>query len=303
MTCYAAFGYEGHESRGYGVVSLRLVPGVATAEVLPEIVELLTRVFPRERPWGPDLEWQYLKNPCGAARYINAYDESGTLIAHYALLPAPPLAEPPVAVASTYLSLNVAADPAARVPGLMVATTRALFRHIEAEGPALLLGVTNEKSYQGFVRMLKFGSLGRLLLTLHPPGVLPRTQIPRALSTDLRQLGWRTQRPGVRAFADAGRGALTARLRYLGMPLDAVLSIGLEPQLVRQLGLPGVAFYTPRLYAGFGGPVRHGIRVPDRARPSPLEYVFRFLGDPDHTQTMARHLANRRFEFFDFDVV
>jgi hypothetical protein len=271
--------------------------------VLPEIVELLTRVFPRERPWAPDLEWQYLKNPCGAARYINAYDQSGTLIGHYALLPAPPLADPPVSVASTYLSLNVAADPTARVPGLMVATTRALFRQIEAEGPALLLGVTNEKSFQGFVRMLKFESLGRLLLTVHPPGVLPLTQTPRALSTDIRQLAWRTQRPGVRAFAVAALGALTARLRYLGMPLDAVLSTGLEPELVRQLGLPGPAFYTPRLYAGFGGAVRHGIPVPDRARPSPLEYVFRFLGDPGRTPALARHLASRKFEFLDFDVV
>jgi hypothetical protein len=185
----------------------------------------------------------------------------------------------------------------------MVATTRALFREIEAEGPALLLGVTNEKSFQGFVRMLKFGSLGRLLLTAHPPGVMPLTQTPRALSTDIRQLGWRTQRPGVRAFADVAHGAVTARLHFLGMPLDAVLSTGLEPEWVRQLGLPSPAFYTPRLYAGFGGPVRHGIQVPDRARPSPLEYVFRFLGDPNHTPMLARHLTNRKFEFLDFDVV
>jgi len=260
-------------------------------------------VFPRERPWAPDLEWQYLQNPYGPARYINAYDQSGTLIGHYALLPTPPLAEPPVPVASTYLSLNVAADPAARVPGLMVATTRALFRQIEGEGPALLLGVTNEKSFQGFVRMLKFASLGRLVLTVHPPGVLPLTQAPRALSTDFRQLAWRTQRPGVRAFADSARGAVTARLQYLGVPLDAVLSTGLAPELVRGLRLPCPAFYTPRLYAGFGGPVRHGIPVPDRARPSPLEYVFRFLGNPDHTGELARHLASRAFEFLDFDVV
>ena len=284
-------------------MSLRLAPGVATAEVLPEIVELLTRVFPRDRPWAPDLEWQYLKNPSGPARYMNAYDQSGALIAHYALLPTLPLLDPPIAVAGTYLSLNVAADPSARVPGLMVATTRALFRQIEAEGPALLLGVTNEKSFHGFVRMLGFRSLGRLLLTVQPPGVLPQTETPRALSTNIRQLTWRTQRPGVRAFAHPGHGALTARLHHFGMPLDAVLSIRLEPELVRQLDLPFPAFYTPRLYASFGGPVRRGIRVPDRARPSPLEYVFRFLGDSNHTETIARHLGGRRFEFLDFDVV
>ena len=284
-------------------MSLRLAPGVATPEVLPEIVGLLTRVFPRERPWAPDLEWQYLKNPAGPARYINAYDTAGALIAHYALLPTLPLVDPPVTVARTYLSLNVAADPRSRVPGLMLATTRALFRQIEAEGPALLLGVTNEKSFQGFVRMLNFRSLGRLLLTVQPPGVLPLTNTPRALSTSIRQLAWRSGRPGIRAFADPGRGAVTVRLRHHGLPLDAVLSTGLDPQLVGQLGLPFPAFYTPRLYAGFGGAVRRGIAVPDRARPSPLEYVFRYLGDPNLTETLARHLAARRFEFLDFDVV
>ena len=284
-------------------MSLRLMPGVATAEVLPEIGKLLTRVFPRERPWAPDLEWQYLRNPCGPARYINAYDQSGVLIGHYALLPTLPLVDPPVPVASTNLSLNVAADPTAKVPGLMVATTRALFREIEAEGPALLLGVTNEKSFQGFVRVLRFQSLGKLSLTMQPPGGLPRTRTPRALSTSTRQLAWRTQRPGVRAFAHPGQGALTVRLQHFGLPLDAVLSTGLDPEMVRPLALPLPAFYTPRLYAGFGGPVSGGMKVPERARPSPLEYVFRYLGDSSLSETLARHLAGRRFEFLDFDVV
>ena len=52
----------------------------------------------------------------------------------------------------------------------MVVTARALFRELQAKGPALILGVANEKSFQGFVRVLGFRSLGRLSLTLHPPG-------------------------------------------------------------------------------------------------------------------------------------
>ena len=74
---------------GAGRVSLRLLSWLrlATAEALPEIGALLERVFPRERPWAPDLEWQYLRNPAGPARYVNAYAESGALIAHYACCP------------------------------------------------------------------------------------------------------------------------------------------------------------------------------------------------------------------------
>jgi hypothetical protein len=43
--------------------------------------------------------------------------------------------------------------------------------------------------------------------------------------------------------------------------------------------------------------------VPERLRPSPLEYIVRVLGDPAALDPVARQLATRRFEFFDFDVV
>jgi len=285
-------------------MSLRVAPpAVATAEALPEIVSLLERVFPRERPWAPDLDWQYLRNPAGPARYVNAYAESGALIAHYGLLPTLPLAEPPVEFAGTYLSLNVAADPAARVPGLMIATTRALYRHVQADGRVLILGVTNENSEQGFVKMLGFRSLGQLSLTAHLPGMLPKVATQRALAQNDAQLAWRTSRPGVECFGDPGQGALMVRLHHRGVPLDAVLSAGLERDVVGRLGLPRPPIWTPRLYAGFGGRVGGGVTVPARLRPSPLAYVFRVLGDNALTEPLTRLLLARRFEFLDFDVV
>jgi hypothetical protein len=285
-------------------VSVRLAPpAAATREALPEIVTLLNRVFPSDRPRGPDLEWQYLGNPAGPARYVNAYSESGGLIAHYALLPTPPLAEFAVEFAGTYFSLNTAVDPAARVPGLMVATGRALFRQLEREGPLLVLGVANENSFQGFIRMLGFRSLGRLSLTFHVPGTLPAIDRPRALSCDASHLAWRVARPGLATFGDPSRGALTVRLRYRGLPLDAVLSTGLPTDAIGRLALPRPAAWAPRLYAGFGGRVGHGIAVPPRLRPSPLEYIVRVLGDVALTEPVSQYLASRRFEFLDFDVV
>jgi hypothetical protein len=274
----------------------------ARSEALPEIVGLLHRVFPRERPWAPDVEWQYLRNPAGAARYVNAYGESGTLIAHYAVAPTPPLADPPLAFQGTYFSLNTAVDPMARVPGLMVATGRALFRQLQAEGPTVILGVANENSFQGFVRVLGFRSLGRLSLTLHPPSTLPRPAAPRALAHDPAHLRWRTRRPGVVAFAAPGPGVVTVRLRHLGLPLDAVLSTGLPPESVAGLGLDSPATWVPRLYAGFGGR-QGGVPVPGRLRPSPLEYIVRVLGDASRADQAAAYLRARRFEFLDFDVV
>lgn len=284
-------------------MSLRLgEPKAATADDLPEIAALLERVFPRDRPWTPDLKWQYLENPMGPARFVNAYSDSGTPIAHYALLPTPPLAEPPASFAATYFSLNTAVDPGAKVPGLMVATARALFRRLEAEGPTLVLGVANEKSFQGFVRVLRFRSLGRLSLTVHPPGATPAVRAPRALALDPAHLKWRTHRPARRAFADTGRGTVTVRLRHKGVPLDALLSVGLPAEPLARLGLPGPAPWAPRLYASFGG-TPGGIALPERLRPSPLEYIVRVLGDPAALDPVAAHLATRRFEFLDFDVV
>jgi hypothetical protein len=285
-------------------VSVRLSPvQVATPEALAEICGLLERVFPRPRAWAPDLAWQYLGNPSGPARFVNAYAESGALLAHYALVPTPPLADSPVPFSATYFALNTAVDPAAQVPGLMVATARTLFRQVQAEGPALLFGVGNENSFQGLVRMLGFRSLGRLSLTFHAPGTLPQIPAPRALACDIEHLVWRTRRPAIRAFGDPSGGALTVRLYHRGMPLDAVLTTGLLPESVDGLGLPRPTPWVPRLYATFGARVRGGLTVPDWLRPSPLEYVYRVLGDPAWAEPVGRHLAERRFEFLDFDVV
>jgi hypothetical protein len=285
-------------------VSLRLsAVETATPEALPEIAALLSRVFPRRRPWAPDVEWQYLRNPAGPTRYVNAYAPSGGIIAHYAVMPTPPLAEPPVALAATYFALNTAVDPAAGVPGLMVATARALFRQLQAEGPTLILGVANENSFRGYVPMLGFRSLGQLSLTVHAPGTLPAVRAPRALAHDPSYLAWRTARPGVAAYGDPARGALTVRLRHRGVPLDAVLSTGLPGDVVGSLALPRPAAWAPRLYASFGDGGRGGVAVPGRLRPSPLEYIVRVLGDAALAEPVFRYLVTRRFEFLDFDVV
>ena len=278
-------------------------PAAATAGALPEIVALLDRVFPTARRRAPDLEWQYLRNPAGPARYVNAYTESGELVAHYAVLPTPPLAESPVAFPCTYFSANTAVDPAARVPGLMVATARALFRELQRDGPALVLGVANENSFQGFTRVLGFRHLGRLTLTVHAPGTMPAVSAPRALAQDLAHLAWRTARPGVATYGDPAGGALTVRLRYHGVPLDAVLSTGQPEEAVAGLALPRPAVWVPRLYASFGARVGGGVAVPGRLRPSPLEYIVRVLGDAALVEPVCRYLLRRRFEFLDFDVV
>jgi hypothetical protein len=185
----------------------------------------------------------------------------------------------------------------------MVATTRALYRALQVDGPALVVGITNENSALGFVRVLGFRSLGRLSLTVHAPGRWPVVEAPRALATSAAHLAWRTSRPGVTAFGDPRAGAFTVRLHHRGLPLDAVLSSGLPEDTVAPLALPRPSRVVLRLYAGFGARVRGGWAVPEGVRPSPLEYVFRVFGDPSPTEAVEAYLRARRFEFLDFDVV
>ena len=282
-------------------------PRQAAAAALPEIARLLERAIPRGRPWAPDVEWHYLRNPAGAAWYVNARSDRGDLMAHFAVIPVPALDDPRFDSLPVFFSLNTAVDPGVAVPGLMVATARALFRHLEALHPALVLGVANENSFVGFNRLLGFQPLGRLRLRFFPPFALPRDEPPRALRLDEDVLRWRVSRPDTEMFARPSRGAVLRRIRHRGLPLDAVLTVGLPADVLARLALPGgprsLLRPAPRLYAGFGPPAPGGMPVPERLRPSPLEYIFRPLASGIDRDALGAFLASRRFEFLDFDVV
>lgn len=279
----------------------------AAREDLPALVPLLERAFPSERPWLAELEWQYLANPRGPALMVNARNEAGAIVAHYALVPSAPLDDPRFEALPTWFSLNTVVRPDAGTPGLMVSTARALFRALEARGPALVLGVANENSFEGFRRLLGFHALGALDLRFYPPGALPEAEPPRALRMDGALLRWRAARPNVETFADAPRGALLRRLLHRGLPLDGVLTSGLAPDVLAPLGLPARAHafpaVAPRLVASFGPAHRAGFECPDWLRPSPLEYIVRAVGRGVDLASVIAFLGSRRFEFLDFDVV
>jgi hypothetical protein len=282
-------------------------PRRAAPEALPEIARLLERAIPRGRPWAPDVDWHYLRNPAGAAWYVNARSDQGELMAHFAVIPVPALDDSRFDALHVFFSLNTAVDPGVTVPGLMVATARALFRHLESLHPAVVLGVANENSFVGFRRLLGFLPLGRLQLRFFPPFALPRDEPPRALRLDEDVLRWRVSRPNTEVFERRSGGAVLRRIRHRGLPLDAVLTVGLSAEVLARLRLPGgpraLVRWAPRFYAGFGPPSSGGMPVPERLRPSPLEYIFRPLASGIDHDALGAFLASRRFEFLDFDVV
>jgi hypothetical protein len=281
-------------------------PHSATAGELPALAPLLAQAFPRPRRWPEDLAWAYLGSPAGPAWVVNAHTSQGALLAHYALLPVPPLDDPRFERVPTFFALNTAVDPAARVPGLMIATARLLLRHVEEAGGGIVLGVGNENSAKGLVRLLGFRPLGPLRLRLFAPWSLPRSLAPRALAPDDAWLRWRTTRPDADVHAPAGGGALLRRLAHRGVPLDMVLTAGWPAArldaLMSRSGARGRWPALARLHASFGPGDPNGMEVPRSLRPSPLEYMVRTVGDGIDADALVAFLAMRRFEFLDFDV-
>jgi hypothetical protein len=282
-------------------------PATADAERLPEVARLLATVMRRKRPWLAELRWQYLENPLGPALWINATDEHGAIVAHYALLPLPPVDDPRFASLKTFLSLNVAVHPGITQPGLMIATTRALLQHAASLGPTLVLGVANANAVQGFTRLLRFESLGQLSLRFFPPWRFPHVHTERALRPDGEFLRWRVARPEADHFVRLDQGALVRRTRHQGLRLDVLLALGLPRETLTGLGLPAVPRawwpFVPRLYAASGPDPERGLPIPERLRPSPLHYIFKVFAPGFDSAPLAEFLSRRRFEFVDFDVV
>ena len=289
-------------------MKVRVEPAtLATPESLAEIEALLRISLPRPRPWGPDLAWLYLANPRGPAWFVNARTEAGELVAHHGALRLPPMDHPRYGALTTYFIVHAIVHPAAPVPGLMVATARALCQHLGSLSPALVFGVANEKSFSGYTRLTGFRSLGRLTLRLHAPYRLPAEGAPKALVFDESYLRWRAARPETNTYVTPRRGAVIRRVEHRGLPVDIVLSVGLPGESLSRLDLPRHArgFWpaAPRLYASFGGAPPGGFAVPERLRPSPLEYMVRLVDRQTNADELAAHLMTRRFEFYDFDVI
>ena len=281
-----------------------LPPESATGGALPEVADLLGRVFAKPRAWLDDLRWQYLDNPNGPAWFVNARDERGKLVAHYGVAALPPLDDDHFRARRCFLSLNTAVDASAQGKGLFTRTAQSLFAHLQAQAPTIILGVANANSAPGFTRSLGFYHLGRLDLRFYPPFVTPKASAPRLLRLSDEQLRWRVARPGAQVWSTST--ALFARIRHKGLPLDNVLTTGLGADgtagasLAAELSRQAPRVPAARLYATFGASA-HGLPVPDTLRPSPLHYICRPLPDVDSAPLM-NHLAARRFEFVDFDV-
>jgi len=144
-------------------------------------------------------EWQYQRNPAGAAIATLAREaETGRLVGRMAAIPARVRLSSKVRLAG--LSLDPLIDPAYQERGLLAGLLNGVCALSEAEGIAFTYGFPDPASHSAFVNKAGFtdvGSVPLLIWPLNPERLAMKTTHSRALAktaTVARRV-WRTPAP------------------------------------------------------------------------------------------------------------
>lgn len=276
--------------------NLQIRASGATPAQLEAYSALLGKVFGAADKFTPQaLAWRYRDNPDGQVVGFDAWDGE-RLVAHYVTCPT--TARIGGASVRGLLSLNTATDPDYGGQGLFTGLARAAYEAGAAAGYGFVMGVANANSTPGFLKKLGF----QLVAPLEAGLLLRRPRRFDAHSADFRidwtprRLAWRLANPAS-AYGVRDRDGLTVISAPTHVPLVACVGFVSEG-LTEPGGAAGVASLfiglEPRLdLAALGF-----LRLPRRLRPSPLNLIYRRLGEPapeslDPTRTAVG--------FLDFD--
>lgn len=269
---------------------------------LQTYAELFRTCFPTASHLTPRyLRWLYVDNPCGKVVGMDATSQ-GELAAHYVCVPTR------VSFFGTevnaLLSLNTATHPNFRGQGLFTKLAEGTYKFAEESGFSLVYGVANANSTPGFTRKLGFQLVAPLEARL---GFGRQLEIDwdRALKTamfrrlwDTTQLAWRARNPSnpVSTIATAdGHTGLYAKTDKGGIFAWSELPLEMPRSSDR---LPNVIW--PRLFLGLNPRAcvtrKVSLVIPDRFRPSPLNFIVRMLG---RNELVDRNVVS--FSFIDFD--
>jgi hypothetical protein len=291
---------------------------------------LLAHAFPAAHVSRPEyLAWLYEESPFGPVIEANLDDQDGRA-GHYALTPIALTSDGLDARGA--LSLNTAVHERARGSGTFVRLASKAIAQARQGGVELLLGVANANSTPGFVRRLEFSLLQPLPanVMLPTPGIRmsidsgwvdDETFSPDGCGADVEQLlappargtarrwttqtlRWRCARPGARYALHRNREvlAISCEDRRHGVPIAILLKVfaaaPLAPRARRALIRAVCRFHRApiALHVGLNDLLDfHGLALPARLRPSPLNLICRSLSE------QARPVSIVRFELLDFD--
>lgn len=256
------------------------------------------------------LDWLYAKNPAGPVMGFDYVDREKGIVAHYACIPAP------IAIhgekMNAVLALNTATHPDFQGQGLFTKLASMAFAGAADAGYDYAYGVPNAQATPGLTGRQGFRLVCSLdadicLLPYRRPnptaGGEPVAAFQRIWSVDALQ--WRLSDPNAR-WRTKLRDPNTLQVWGPGpapfVPTyeEIFLNADLRP-LDGLFAPPGPMAFTPKLHLGKrppGGVTPNvSIQIPDRLRPSPLNFVVKNL----HGETPEIAAQEVIFTALDFD--
>lgn len=247
------------------------------------------------------LKWLYRNNPDGEVIGYDAFD-GAQLVAHHAFIPsAVQLYGKSV---KALLGVNVATHPSYQGKGLYAILGEMALQTGAESGFSCAYCVANANSTPGVVRKLNFQLVQPLDAKIGFGGLDIQTadgaaQFKREWTRE--SLDWRCANPHNPVFwKESNRGYyFYARSINQFIPVSAELDGSVRPS---RPGKGHAAPFSPlRLFVGLvPGPssnLRNYFSIPDRFKPSPLNFVFRSL----QQENMKLDRDAVHFSFLDFD--
>jgi GNAT superfamily N-acetyltransferase len=272
------------------------------------------------------LRWLYDASPFGPVVEVNLDDDQGRA-GHYAIVPVELSIDGRDRLGA--LSLNTAVHERARGGGVFTRLANDTYTLAAERGVEVVVGVANANSTPGFIRRLEFELVTALPATvlapilgaragLHSiaadaPGALDHPELEQLLAPPAsglathwtrERLAWRLARPGKSYILHHGPGVLAVSTLDRRGParvavLLAVFAAGdVPPAAVRAVVRAAcTAHRAPlALHAGVNDRLAlRGLPLPQRLRPSPLNFIYRDLVAAGPAPRIAR------WEFLDFD--
>lgn len=257
---------------------------------------------PAEKFSPAALDWLYRLNPSGNAVGFDAW-EADQLAGHYVCVPAAVIFEGKRQ--RMLLSLNTATHPEFQGKGLFTKLAAMTYDYAAAQGFDAVFGVANANSTPGFVRKLGFdlvepleAKIGLGPMKLAHEAIRERAQFRQ--DWDTKSLQWRCANPANRVFRQqsAGFDQYFAAAKGMLLPIyseqPADLTASLE-DIAKPLLSPLRLFLG--LNAGQDQSRMNYVQIPQRFRPSPLNFIFKPLAR--QTDRLQPHQVS--FSFLDFD--
>jgi predicted N-acetyltransferase YhbS len=253
------------------------------AEELQACSRLLNAAFPQATHHSARyLEWLYRDNPAGTVIGFNAW-EADQLIGHYACIPVHLRLDGQAC--QGLLALHTAMHPAYRNAGVIYSLARKTMKLATEQGYACIYAVANAASTPIFVKALGFQCVSPLTASLGWRRLRPDWGAALAANRFRRHwsapcASWRCANPsGASGLqpGDPGSMVFTAPTPY---PL--VHAYGLMPV---ESALPAAGKPAGRGLKLFLGLLPQGtcrfagyLPIPERLKPSPLNFIYRPLG-------------------------